>query len=291
MTQQGVIVGIIIAAFALPAGVARAQDAAPGTPSPSTGEPTPPPAEEPAENDGIGLNLDLGFATAYVFRGLNVFAEDEQLDPHMLLAPGVTWSIFDTGLSVGYWGAYQISGDNLSEKIDAGLGSEQDVILGYALGLPADLTLSFGLTGYIYPWADKAEAGTECPVYVEPLAGLSWAGPLDLSLRVSYIVGLQEEIRDFSYLYVNPRIGRTFALGERVQLALGLGYGFKFWKPGNDGAVNVHDVAIDLALPIAVAGPLYVTPSVHTGWTNLGGSMEFADELYVYGGLNVGVNL
>jgi len=279
MTRHRIIASVVGLSLALTAGAASAQDATQ-------------PQEEtaPAEDGAVGLNLDLGFATSYVFRGLNVFAKDEQLDPNMLLAPAATWSIFDTGLSVGYFGAYQISGDNISEKIDAGLGSEQDVILGYALGLPHDLTLSFAATAYIYPWADEAEAGTECPLYLEPLAGIAWAGPIDLSLKVSYVIGVQEEIRDFSYLYLNPRLGKTFALGTRVQLALALGYGFKLWKPGNDGASNVHDVAIDISLPIAVAGPLYVTPSIHTGWTNLV-ALDFADELYVFGGLNVGVNL
>jgi hypothetical protein len=264
--------------------------------APATGEGTsstalaPVVPEADSEDDAIGLNLDLGFASAYVFRGINVFQKDSQLDQHMLLAPGVTWAIFDTGLSIGYWGAYQISGGAISDRIDAGLGAEQDAILGYSLGLPHDLALSFGVTGYLYPWADETEAGTECPFYLEPGAGIAWAGPIDLSLKASYMLGLQGEIRDFSYLYVNPRIGKTFAFGARVKLSVGLGYGFKRWQEGNDGAGNVHDVAVDVALPIDIASGLYVTPSVHAGWTNLV-DRELEDELFVYGALNVGVNL
>jgi hypothetical protein len=245
-----------------------------------------------AEDDAIGLNLDLGYASAYVFRGYNVFQEDSQLDQHMLLAPGITWTVFDTGLSIGYWGAYQISGGDIGDRIDAALGAEQDVILGYVLGLPHDLSLSVGLVGYLYPFADKGVVGATCPVFLEPGAGLAWAGPVDLSLRVSYFLGLQDEpaIRGISYLYVNPRIGRTFGLGQGVKLSAGLGYGFKLWQEGNDGMSNIHDVALDISVPIDIVGGLYVTPSVHTGWTNLI-DKEFADELFVYGAINVGVNL
>ena len=58
-------------------------------------------ATEETARESIGLNLDLGFATAYVFRGANVFQEDGQMNQNMLIAPGITWSIFDTGLSIG----------------------------------------------------------------------------------------------------------------------------------------------------------------------------------------------
>ena len=50
---------------------------------------------------GVGINFDVGFATAYVFRGLNIFMDDDQRDQNMLISPGITWSIFDTGLGVG----------------------------------------------------------------------------------------------------------------------------------------------------------------------------------------------
>lgn len=250
------------------------------------------PAPAPPKDDAIGLNLDLGFASAYVFRGYNVFQKDSQLDQHTLLAPGVTWTVFHTGLSIGYWGAYQISGGDIDDRIDAALGAEQDIILGYTLGLPHDLSLAFSLVGYLYPFADKSDVGAKCPVFLEPGAGLAWAGPIDLSLKVSYFLGLQDEpaIRGISYLYVNPRVGKTFALHKRVKLSAGLGYGFKLWQEGNDGASNIHDVSLDVSLPIDIIGGLYIAPSVHTGWTNLV-DKEFADELFAYGALNVGVNL
>ena len=40
---------------------------------------------EVAEADGgIGLNIDIGFATAFLYRGWNVFQDDSQLDRNML---------------------------------------------------------------------------------------------------------------------------------------------------------------------------------------------------------------
>jgi hypothetical protein len=263
------------------------------SPRPSAGtEPEPNATAAQAEEEAIGLNLDVGLATAYVFRGYNVFQEDAQLDPHLLVSPTIAWAVFDTGLSIAYQGYFQISGGNIQDRMDAALGAEQDLTLAYTLGLPLGLGLWFGVVNYLYPAADEDVVGAACPYYFEPGVGLTWSGPVDLSLRVSYFLGIQDEpaIRGISYLYINPRVGRTFAFGHQVKLSSGLGYGFKLWKEGNDGASNIHDLILDLSLPIEVIGGFYVSPGVHAGWTNLAGK-GFADELFVYGGLNLGVNL
>ncbi len=67
-----------------------------------------------------GINLDFGFASAYLFRGINMFQNNGQMNQHTLLAPSITWQVFDTGLSIGYIGVYQLNGGNTSKLIDAG---------------------------------------------------------------------------------------------------------------------------------------------------------------------------
>ncbi len=105
-------------------------------------------AQEPEVStaaEEIGLNLDVGFATAYVFRGWNMFQKDSQMDPHMLLAPGASWAIGDSGVTVSYWSAYQLTGTNMSANTDGALNDEQDLILTYDLELPSNVGLSLGL--------------------------------------------------------------------------------------------------------------------------------------------------
>ena len=249
-------------------------------------------ASEEAGRESIGLNLDLGYATAYVFRGANVFQEDGQMNQNMLLAPGITWSIFDTGLSIGYWGAFQISGDNIGANIDGALGVEQDLFLAYELSLPHDLGLSFGLVYYFYPAADENVAGASVPSYLEPGVGFGYFGVLDVGINIAYFLGLQDEpgIRGISYLYINPYVGKSFDLDEHVGLVLGLGYGFKLFKEGNDGAANVHDVTLTIGVPIRPTEIFYITPGVNLAWTNIP-SEDFGGELVFWGGLNVGVDL
>ena len=73
-------------------------------------------------------------------------------------------------------------------------------------------------------------------------------------------------------------------------LDLGLGYGFKLFLEGNDGAANIHDVTLTVGLPIYPVSMFYITPSVNLAWTNIPGQ-DFGEELVVWGGLNMGVDL
>jgi len=246
--------------------------------------------EEATEEDGggLGLTVELGLHSAYVFRGLNLFRDSAQLDPNLLLAPGVSWSIFDTGLTLGWWGAFQLTGDDIDGNVDAGVGMEQDLYLLYELGLPYDLTLNAGVFAYLYPAADEKVAGATFPAYLEPQAGLTWSSVVDLSLTVTYLVGVQEvaAIRDCSYLYVSPKVAKSFELLPWVGLEAALSYGFKLFRVGNDGQDNVHDLTLTVAAPIAPWGPLTVTPTLGAAWTNLVAA-DLADEIVVWGGVTV----
>lgn len=256
----------------------------------------------------VGVNFDLGFATAYVFRGLNVFMDDDQRNPNMLIAPGITWSVFDTGLSVGYWGAYQLNGDDVCGHIDRGIGAEQDLFVTYDMELPHDLGLDFWLVYYFFPAADADLAGTTNPSYLEPGARFGIYTVLDLSIGFSYFAGLQEEIRDASYFYINPVLGKSFEFGEVVGLEFSLGYGYKIWKSDNI-VDNTHDITFRTALPISLPNNFYVTPAINVARTNFevvhasdesdpnlpqGHYADIADqppETVVWGSVNVGVNL
>ena len=202
----------------------------------------------------VGLNLDLQLATAYVFRGWNVFQETSQMDPHLLLAPGLTYAIADTGLSVGYWGAYQLTGANIGATLDAALNAEQDLFVSYERDLGHDMTLAVRFFSYFYPAADRRVAGASVPTYLEPIVAFTASPGVDLGVQVTYFAGVQDApgISGISYLYVNPSVGKSFELVEHIGLELLLGYGIKAFKEGNAGRSNVHDSA---ALRLAAHRP------------------------------------
>lgn len=249
---------------------------------------------ENATEDGesLGLNIDLGYASAYVFRGLNVFQQDGQMNQNMMVAPALSWSIFDTGLTVGYWGAFQITGDFISENIDGALGAEQDLYVTYDLALPSDMGLSFGLTYYLYPGSDETIAGTTLASYIEPRVSFSASTLVDLGLNVAYFFGIQDVpgVRGISYLYLNPTVSKSLELSPMFGLDLGLGYGFKLFNEGNDGAANVHDGLASVAVPIQVTNMFSVTPGLNVALTNIP-ELDIADELAFWGGLNLGLSL
>jgi hypothetical protein len=249
--------------------------------------------EAAAEEAGGGVNLDLGFATHYVFRGLNLFAEEAQLDPHALLAPGVTWSVGDTGLALGWWAAFQLNG-NVRDNIDAGAGAEQDLFATYEFGLTDAVALGMQLYAYTYPFADEEIAGTDgLPVWLEPGASITWSAAVDLSLTITYMAGVQAVNAEYSYLYLSPGVARSFALDEAETLSLDLAaaFGYKGWLRSDDKLQdNTFDVGTKAGLTWCATDVFYLTPAVGFAWTNLDG-LGFQDELIVFGTLNLGVDL
>jgi hypothetical protein len=244
--------------------------------------------EAPAEDGArpIGLNVDLGVQSAYLFRGINVFAESELLEQKAFLAPSLTWTGLDGRLAIGYWGAYQIVGSNIGAKIDAAAGAESDLVVSYSHALAEGLALSAGAVAYLYPMADEAVVGTSMPTVIEPIVGLGFSSVVDLGFKVSYFLPAQSAIQSWRYLYLNPSVGKTLSLTETVGLSASAGFGYKALADFDD---NVLDVLVTVAAPVSF-GALYVKPAVNLTWTNLE-SLGFGDEVSAFGGVNVGINL
>jgi hypothetical protein len=229
-----------------------------------------PPATRPeAEPEPIGLTLGVGVESAYYFRGLNLFKGDSQRDMHGLFEPSLTYTLPGTGLSFGYWGGYQVNGENSSELIAAGIGHEQDVVVRYSGELANGLTLAGLVTAYIYPFADEQVAGTAVPTYLEPGVSLAYAGALDVALAVAYLAGIQGALEDGRYLYLNPTVGKRFDLSGVADLSMGVGFGFKLYNYPSRMPENRFDVRFDWAVPLDLGGGLGVTPGAHFGWTDL----------------------
>jgi hypothetical protein len=272
----GCSAGAILAASAIPTAWAEPAPAeattsatAPSNGVPGAGSASASPVASAPE--AIGLTLGVGIETAYCFRGLNLFKADSQRDMHGLFEPSLTYTVPGTGLSFGYWGGYQVNGANSADLIAAGVGHEQDVIVGYSGELVESLTLAGVLTAYIYPFARKDEAGTAVPTYLEPGVSLAYSGPLDMALAVAYMAGLQSAIENYRYLYLNPTVGKTFDLSGVADLAMGVGFGFKIYNYPSRMPENRFDIRFDWSVPLDLGGGLTVTPGAHFGWTDLHG--------------------
>jgi hypothetical protein len=244
-----------------------------------------PTAAEPA----VSLTLDAGLSTAYAFRGLNTFQAAGSTEMAALFSPSVTVGLGDSGVSLGWWGGFQVTGPDAAAFVDAGLGAEQDVIVAYSHPLGEDVKVGAGLTGYLYPFAAEAVAGTAAPVYVEPSASIAWAGGVDLGLQVAYTYGVQDALSGARYVYVHPTVGKTVTLPGGLALSAGLSGGYKGYGEGGP-TDNLWDLGADLAVQKDFDGGYYLRPGAHAVWTDRAGA-TFGESSFAWFGLNAGAVL
>lgn len=243
------------------------------------------------ERKTIGISVELGLSSAYLFRGLNMLQSKSQHDQHAILAPSLYYAFGDSGFGIGYWSAYQIGGGNQEDTVAGGLSHEQDLYLNWETSLSDRCSISATLFYYSYPFADEKVAGTAMPSYLEPSVGLSFAGPVDLSMGVAYFAGLQKELQDYSYLYFNPTIGKSIQLNDRVGASLGFGFGYKAFNVGADKiSDNMFDLSFDCTLPMSFEGGLSLTPGLHIAWTNMD-EIRRGDEYVIWFSLATGFEL
>jgi hypothetical protein len=304
-------IGMLVGSCLLAGAAGAAVPAIPGEPpagTPAALPSGPVPAPEPAPNapptdtgtrssrSGRGasskmLNIDVEAASAYVWRGINMFGVDQNTQTFSLF-PSVTATFGQ--LSLGYWGAFQMSGDNRSALVDSGVGNQNNFILKYSGSLDNGLAYSASLTHWIYPSADEEVAGTATPMYLEPGAGISYLAGADLGLYVGYYRGLQAVTEPASFVYINPSIGKTFSVSEDMGIAVGLSAGYKVFT--NDPPTE--DRAFDLALNLSAAIPLsdaYITPQLHAAYVTRDDAVvpdaTFSDSFIAWAGVHVGYDI
>jgi hypothetical protein len=239
-------------------------------------------ADAAGGDDGIDLGVDVEVASAYVFRGFNVFG-DKQLAQRSAVFPSAT--VTAGPVSGGFWGAYQLSGDNALQKVYEGFGAETDLWLSYE-GSAGALGYSALLLYYVFPFADEATAGAATPMYLEPGVGVSDSTAVDVGLDVSYFRGLQDATVSLSYVYIHPSVSRDISLPGGRALSLGGALGYKPWTNDSEAEDNTYDVQLDAMMTIPF-GNAYVAPAVHVAWTNLA-DLDLGDEIIVWAGVHLG---
>jgi len=273
----------------------------PAAPSPAAGDTGATKVATPSETAPSKLiNIDVEAASAYVWRGINLYGADQNTQ-NFSLFPSLTATF--GGLSIGYFGGFQLTGDNKEAKVDAGTGAEQDLILKYSGSVNDQLGYSVGLVYWLYPFADPDVTGTDLPMYLEPGASATFAtGPVDLGLYVGYYRALQEVNLPGSFVYISPSLAKSVPLTGDVSLALGLSAGFKAYTNLEDGQDG--DRPFDLTLNVGATLPfadMYVTPQLHAAFATRVDDLdpvapgdqgpEFSDEFVAWAGVHVGYNI
>jgi hypothetical protein len=242
------------------------------------------------------LELSLEFASAYVFRGYNVFQADHQGEQKWVQRPSIVWSSPRTGLSVGYAAANQLTGDNLVSNVAAGLGAEQDLFSAYEFGKRERLGLTAEVVVIAYPAADPKIVGTSAPVFVSVSAEPRYRH--NLYLHVGYLRGFRHGPFEGDQAYLSPRVEKRFTLGERFGLELQLGAGMKILQLDLGIRDNMFDVLATATLYYALNEVFYVGAKVGWAWTNFTSyrdpdtgqsvSPRFSDEYVPFWALSVG---
>ena len=248
------------------------------------------------------LELSLELASAYVFRGYNVFQADRQREQKWVQRPQLVWTAPGTGFSIGYASANQVSGDNLVSNVAAGLSAEQDLFTGYELWRTSRVGLATEVALIAYPAADRRVIGTDLPVFISVSAEPRYRH--NLFLYTGYLRGFRKGSFEANQVYLSPRVEQRFSLGERFGLELQLGAGVKLLKAKVDvGSVqdNMFDVLATTTLYYALNDIFYVGAKVGWAWTNLTShpdpdtgqtvSARFADEYVPFWSLSVGAEL
>ncbi|MBI3206726.1 MAG: hypothetical protein HYZ29_34645 [Myxococcales bacterium] len=235
----------------------------------------------------MGVVAEVSIATAYAFRGLNVFQDQSQGDQHALFSPSLAYSPRNTSLTFGYAGFFQWTGRNRAELVENGVGHEQDFVMTYA-AKAGSTSAAAALTYYAYPFASARAAGKAWPSYLEPAVTITWSTEVDVTLQLLYFHGVQSELAAGRYAYLHPTVGKTFELDRGTTLSAALGAGYKDF-PDHNTEDNAWDVHFDWKLTFAL-GRGYLAPAVHLAWTNLA-SEAIGGETLVWAGFASGIGL
>jgi hypothetical protein len=244
--------------------------------------------EEPDREFELGLE----YASAYVFRGENVFKEHDQNEQKMVAQPRFVWTPPDAGLSLGYASAWQLTGDNIGTNIDDGVGAEQDLFIDYDVKVARHLSISTELAMLAYP------AAPSFPLFFEGSAEANYTGPIEVGLYVGYLFAARQGPLSQDHLYLSPHIEKTFALHESLDLTTRVSGGWKLFKlkPSPIRSYS-FDVLVTETLTYSVNDTLTLGAKVGLAWANLEpqedpdtGEIEhfdFGDGLVAFVGLSV----
>jgi hypothetical protein len=253
-----------------------------------------------ADDDSPELEASLEVASAYVFRGYNVFQQESQREQKAVQEVLVAWNASSSGLYLALGSANQLTGDNLVSNVDAGLGAEYDLFAGYDFGRHQPMGVTTELAIAAYPVAESRVVGTHVPLVASLSAEPRWRH--ELYFYVGYLHGFRRGLYQEDQLYLNPHVQKKLDLGERFELDLEVGAGVKLFSL-DVGTVrdNMFDVLGTATIYCALTEVIYVGARVGWAWTNFTAQRDpvtgatvgrrFADEYVPFWAISVGAEL
>jgi hypothetical protein len=258
-------------------------DVAPAPIPPTSDEAAKPKSASSAAPAKLGIGFGITLASAYNFRGQNLYKDQHQLDQALQVAPWASYTVPKTGLTLTYYSSYQATGSAAAANRKAGISHEQDFTAAYRVELPAHLALTPGFTTYVYPFATKEAAGTTTPVWVEPWVDLLWQnGVVDVDLTTTYFHGAQSALKDYRYGYLHAQLSRTATITPWVGVETAVGYGHKLYV--EKVTQNRDDVSARIGVPFTVKDAV-LKPAVNWAWTDLSGR-SMGQEYFLFGSLD-----
>ena len=257
---------------------------------------TPAEAEEEDEEPEREFQFGLDYASAYVFRGDNVFKEHDQSEQNMVAQPRFLWMPPGTHFSAGYAGAYQLSGGNLRSNLDDGVGAEQDLFVDYDIKPARQWTIATEIAMVAYP------AASSFPLFFEGSAETRWVGPVEVGLYTGYLFAARPGPLLQDHFYLSPHVERSFELHEKLDLTTRFSVGWKFFKMKPlPIRTNSFDLLLTETLSYDVSDAVTIAAKVGLAWTNLEpqedpdtGEIEhfsFGDGLVAFVGLSFDLEL
>lgn len=235
-----------------------------------------PEAGEKDEPEAWETSLEMNFATAYVWRGLNLLGQGNQRYSPGVFLPGVSTT---KGIwTIGYSGLYQLGGKNLASNMDAAAGAETDLYVEVEKTLKGDLAWTASFTTYFFPASKTAESGADRSLYAEPSLGITWDRYFSPFFKVHWFHGVQSALADYDYVYFNVGGSRDVKLAQKLTLKLAGEGGWK-WFVGDDTVEdNAWDVQLGVSVEFAFSDELTLTAGAGAAWSNFAGQ-SFADEM------------
>ena len=181
------------------------------------------PAAEPEKNWSIELGLD--YSTLYMFRGINLLGEDQEVWTPRVVATFGNWSFWSYGY-LGNFDAFDDAGDPAGE----GNYQEFDFAGDYTFSIGETFSLTVGAVAYLYD--SETEIGTGFADTWELYAIGSW----DVFLAPTFIYAYDVDAIDGAFLTMT--LSHDFELSEKVGLTLlgELGVDFGYNQPGDPEA-------------------------------------------------------
>ena len=182
--------------------------------------------------EAIGLDVDLTYASKYIWRGMDLMPDDEAA-----LSPSITYGIPETEITLNAYGYYNLDASNLDE-IDYTIDYTTEISEGYDLS-----------AGLIYYWLDAGGSTYE-----------AYAGVTLTDILIQPSLTIYYDFDEVEGFYANLAGAYEVPIDEyTLCLGAGIGY-FNGYGMIDDG---LGDIDLSASMAFDLSEMFTLTPEVH----------------------------